>query len=120
MTESEVMNMLDKLGKTKEIELCLLIEKNGDIIGSGGEDVFVHLETIAMMSATTYGAATTANKQLEKDSPDDILINDSDGYTIIKPVDKSTLLVARTTDKESLQKAQKSLKIAKKYVLKYF
>lgn len=120
MTREDVVNMLEKFGRTKEVELCLLIEKNGDIIESGGEDVFYHLETISMMAATIYGAANTANKQLEKEPPEDILIGAEDGHTIVKSVDNNRILVVRTENKEDIEKVKKHLKIAKNYILKHW
>lgn len=119
MSKRDISNILKKFAKTKDVEICLLIENDGDIIESEGDIVFLRLETIALMGATIYGAAKTTNEQLEKEKTEEILIKDSNGYTIIKPVTDNMILFVRTKTRNNLKIIRKNMKIVKKLIEKY-
>lgn len=84
------------LENVPEIELGLLIRKNGDIVASVGDLVGYNLESFGIMTATIYGAANTANEHLDKKEASRIVIRGSDGDTLIKNVDSKEILVIRT------------------------
>ncbi len=96
MLKDDVLNILKKLGETEGIDLVCLVRKNGDVFGSTGSINARQIESFGIMSATIYGAAKTANEQLKKEKPENIVINGQDGETIISKVDASHILVVRT------------------------
>ncbi len=107
MSKAVVLDTIKKLGSLDDIDICILVRKNGDIVTSAGHDVFLSLETFGIMSATIYGAAQTANEQLDKDIPDRILIRSNDGDTIIKGVNKDYVLVIRSESTKGISKIMK-------------
>ena len=84
------------LENVPEIELGLLVRKNGDIVACVGDKEGYNLETFGIMTATIYGAANTANDHLGKKEASRIVIRGNDGDTLIKNVDSKEILVIRT------------------------
>ncbi|MFO7793053.1 MAG: roadblock/LC7 domain-containing protein [Candidatus Saliniplasma sp.] len=107
MNKAVVLDTIKKLGSLKGIDICILLKKNGDIITSAGHDVFISLETFGIMSATIYGAANTANEQLDKEKPERIMIRSKDGDTIIEGVQGDYILVVRSKKTKNLSKLLK-------------
>lgn len=110
MARAFILDVLKKLGATSGVEICFLVKKDGDIVATAGEDVFVELETFGIMSATIFGAANTANEQMDKEKPSRVVIRSDDGDTVIKEVDDNHLLVIRTRGSENFDIALKNLK----------
>ncbi len=96
MNRAVVLDTVKKLGSLDDIDISILVKKNGDIIASAGHDVFISLETFGIMSATIFGAANTANEHLDKEKPNRIVIRSEDGDTVIKGVDHDYILVIRS------------------------
>ena len=92
------------LENVPEIELGLLIRKNGDIVASVGDLVGYNLESFGIMTATIYGAANTANEHLDKKEASRIVIRGSDGDTLVKNVDSKNILVIRTKKSHDFKK----------------
>ncbi len=109
MNKAVVLDTVKKLGSLKDIDISILVKKNGDIIASAGHDVFISLETFGIMSATIFGAANTANEHLDKENPDRIVIRSKDGDTVIKGVDNDYILVIRSKKTKNFKKILRNM-----------
>ncbi|MGM0405992.1 MAG: roadblock/LC7 domain-containing protein [Thermoplasmatota archaeon] len=109
MNKAVVLDTVKKLGSLKDIDISILVKKNGDIITSAGHDVFISLETFGIMSATIFGAANTANEHLDKEKPDRIVIRSNDGDTVIKGVNHDYILVIRSKKTKNFKKILKNM-----------
>ncbi len=109
MNRAVVLDTIKKLGSLNDIDIGIIVKKNGDIIASAGEDVFVPLETLGIMSATIFGAANTANEHLDKEKPNRIVIRSNDGDTVIKGIDKDYILVIRSKKTRNFKKLLKKM-----------
>lgn len=118
MKKAVILDTLKKLGSLKQVEICILVRKNGDIVASAGHDIFIQLETFGIMSATIFGAANTANEHLEKESPDRIVIRSGDGDTVIKGVDNDLVMVIRTHGRKNFGKILNKMDNAIKHIRK--
>lgn len=117
MPQAIILDTLKKLSALPAVSICCLIKKDGDIIASVGDIGSLQIETFGIMSATIYGAATTANEELDKQLPENIVIEDDDGGTIIKAVDKQHFLVLRTDEKGEFDESIEKLEEAKKALM---
>ncbi|MFO8109694.1 MAG: roadblock/LC7 domain-containing protein [Thermoplasmata archaeon] len=104
MSAEAVLSALKGLESIPEVELCMLLRKNGDIVLSAGNVGSLSLETFGIMTATIYGAANTANEHLNKSKPNRIVIRSNDGDTLIKDVDSKYVLVIRTATRKNFPK----------------
>ncbi len=101
MSIAVVLDSLKKLGGMSEIELCILLKKNGNIVAASGKEDDMSLETFGLMTATIFGAANTANEHLRKNKPERIVMRAIDGDTILKKVDDEHVLIIRTGTREN-------------------
>lgn len=118
MPQAVILDTLKHLSALPTVSICCLIKKDGEIIASVGDISSLQIETFGIMSATIYGAATTANEQLDKKLPENIIIEDEGGGIIIKAVDKQHFLVIRAEDKDDFDKDIARLDEARKTLLK--
>lgn len=103
MDKSSLVNSLRELTSKTEVEISCLINKDGDVIGSVGNIEALQLETFGIMSATIFGAASTANEKLNKNKPNKIIVDSADGDTIIRGLGKDHLLVVRVKKMDDLK-----------------
>ncbi|MFW5898463.1 MAG: roadblock/LC7 domain-containing protein [Candidatus Saliniplasma sp.] len=118
MNKAVVLDTIKKLGSLDDIDISILVKKNGDIIASAGHDVFISLETFGIMSATIFGAANTANEHLDKEKPDRIVIRSKDGDTVIRGVDNDYILVIRSKRTKNFKKILRNMDKAIEYLSK--
>jgi len=116
MDKAIVLDTIKKLGALEDIDISLLVRKNGEIVASAGHDVFISLETFGIMSATIFGAANTANEHLDKEKPKKIIIRSKDGDIIIEAVDKDFILVIRSKRTKEIKKIIKNMDKAIKHL----
>ena len=101
---TEVEVILAKLKSFGVTDYMLLSEHGmpmvSDVQNKG--NIETHMETIAIMAATVYGAANTANSELRKIAPSYVRIDSKDATSIIAKAGKRHfLLVSGTPDLES-------------------
>ncbi|MFW6141473.1 MAG: roadblock/LC7 domain-containing protein [Candidatus Saliniplasma sp.] len=116
MNKAVVLDTIKKLGSLADIDISILVKKNGDIITSAGHDVFISLETFGIMSATIFGAANTANEHLDKEKPDRIVIRSKDGDTVIRGVNNDYILVIRSKKTKNFKKILRNMDKAIDYL----
>ncbi len=118
MERSTVLDSLKELADKSEIEITCLVKENGDVLSSVGKGDTLQLETFGIMSATIFGAANTANEQLQKKPPKRIVIRSSDGSTVIRGAGKNHLLVARTSKNAELDQVHEYMDDAAKTIVR--
>ncbi|MGQ9582930.1 MAG: roadblock/LC7 domain-containing protein [Thermoplasmatota archaeon] len=112
MLRSEKLGeILRELKRTGGIEASAVVSRDGILLASDIPDD-VHGETFAIMSATMLGAAITANSELRKKSPDRILVESSDGRTIVAGAGDKSLIVASTKEDADFQSVLKAISSA--------
>ncbi len=117
MDKSTLVNSLRELNSRPEIEIACLINRDGDVEGSVGNIEVLQLETFGIMSATIFGAASTANEKLNKNKPNKIIVDSADGDTIIRSLGKRYLLVVRVKKMDDLDVIFDALNEAAKKIL---
>jgi hypothetical protein len=96
MLRSEKMGeILRELKKVGGVEASAVVSRDGILMASDIPDD-VHGETFAIMSATMLGAAITANSELRKKLPDRIVVESTDGRTIVAGAGTKSLIVVST------------------------
>ncbi len=96
MNKDSLVKSLKEINTHPDVEISCLVKTNGDVLASVGQSDTLKLETFGIMSATIFGAATTSSEQLNKNKPEQISIQSSDGYTMIFNLLEKYLLVVRT------------------------
>ena len=91
-----VLNSIQKLSDNDEIESCLLISPKGKIKVKAGNTEKIKTHDFATLAATILGAAIESNKLIEGKFPKKISVEDPEGYTIIRVIDKNNILLVRT------------------------
>ncbi len=118
MNKSSLVQSLRKLTSRNEIEIACLINKDGDVEGSVGNIETLQLETFGIMSATIFGAASTANEKLNKNKPNKIIVDSADGDTIIRGLGQKYLLVVRVKKMDDLDGIFEDLNETAKDIIK--
>ncbi len=111
MVKPVVFNLIRQLANEEGIEGCFLISKRGRLLAKVGDLDSSMEESFGTLSATIFGAALQTNKILEKKLPKQVLIDDRQGSTVLRTVDKNHFLLVRTgrtEDKKSLLKTIKN------------
>lgn len=118
MDKSSLISSLRELTSVSEVEIACLINKDGDVEASVGNIETLQLETFGIMSATIFGAASTANEQLKKNQPNKIIVDSADGDTIIRSLGKKFLLVIRVQKMEDLNEIFEKMNETAKSMIK--
>jgi len=90
--KTEVDNILAKL-KGFGVTDYILISNEGVPLSGSIVNKHMHEETLAIMTATMYGAAATANGELRKGSPNYVSLGSEDAISIITKVGKGHILL---------------------------
>jgi len=109
MLRSEKMGeILRELKKVGGVEASAVVSRDGILMASDIPDD-VHGETFAIMSATMLGAAITANSELRKKLPERIIVESSDGRTIVAGAGSKSLLVVSTRGSVEMPTVMKAI-----------
>jgi predicted regulator of Ras-like GTPase activity (Roadblock/LC7/MglB family) len=109
MLRSEKMGeILRELKKVGGVEASAVVSRDGILMASDIPDD-VHGETFAIMSATMLGAAITANSELRKKLPERIVVESSDGRTIVAGAGSKSLLVVSTRGSVEMTNVMKAI-----------
>ncbi len=100
MAKPAIINTMKKLVSLKGIDFCILIRKEGDVLAKVGVKGGRKTGELGTFAATAFGGIVQAQKRMDKKYPNDVLIRDNEGSTIINVVNKDVFLVARISSTE--------------------
>lgn len=96
--EDAVKDIISKLkAEHKNITAALAITLEGTPITSLDMPEAVHLDTLAIMAATMFGAAATVNSELKIGLPFEAVAKSRNGEVTVVPVNSKALLVVITS-----------------------
>ncbi len=109
-----VADLKEKLGAYKIVKNYAIISREGVCKLNNFEDI--NEETLSIMAATLYGAASTVSSELRRKDPEFIRIDSGDDSAVIFPVgnDNKILLFLDVSKQNDLEKLVSDLKATSK------
>jgi len=117
MVKAAIMNSLRKLVSNQGVENCMVLTKTGVIRVTLGQISDSAKEDMGTFLATIYGGAIESNKLINKGYPKKVTIEDSEGYTIIRVIEKGLFLSIRVKLDTDLEKLSKEIENARWTIL---
>ncbi len=108
MVAEDVNTVIKKLKEDLQAHACALVSRDGLVLSAEVPNG-VYTETFAIMCATILGAAATANTELSRAPPDQIVVEGPDSKTLIVGSGKKALLVAVVNHDADTQSDLKAL-----------
>lgn len=93
MAAEDINTVIKKLKDDLQAHACALVSRDGLVLSAEVPNG-VYTETFAIMCATILGAAATANTELSRAPPEQIVVEGADSKTLIVGSGKKALLVA--------------------------
>lgn len=108
-----ILNSMKKLSSSESIENCILMDRKGNIKIKSKNLEKDKASDFSTLIATILGTAIESNKVIETKFPKKISIEDVDGFTIIRVIDKNNILVVRAGSNSDIDNVLEEIETAR-------